>query len=530
MADRRREMTSDVALRRTLQEAQACLNQGDLRGAEAAMKQAVALDGACVPALFNLGNLALDRGDAVEAAGWFERVLAVQRDLLPAVQNLGAARLQLGQLAEARAAFERILILDPGQAGACHNLGVVLMRLGQADEAEACFRRTLAADPGFTDATLNLAFLRLEDGAPAEAEALIRELLAREPACAAAHNTLGAMLEQAGADPEALAAYRRAAALEPASADLRFNLATHLLRMGHWEEGWAVFEARLQTQFYPPRSAVAPRWDGRESAGPLLVLAEQGLGDTLQFCRYLRELPPSLEPVFVVQPGLEGLLGRVPGAARVVACDLRAPLPEDFGCRFQIPLLSLPGLLGTREESIPSWIPYLHPSAERRAPFQAELAAVQGLRVGLVFAGNPGHLRDRMRSCPFAEFGPLLDRREVTFFSLQQGMAAAAVDGDFRIRDWAPRCLDPEDLAAALACLDLLMTVDTMPAHLAGALGKPTWILLDATPDWRWMRQRSDSPWYPTVRLFRQPMQGDWASVIRDVGVALDSLSPRTDP
>jgi len=500
-----------------LQAGQACLDGGDPPGAERALRAALALDPRCVPALYNLGNLLLGKGEARDAAGLFEKVLAVRPGFAGAWQNLGRALLDLGQPREAERAYLNALDIDPSHAQTRFNLGVARLASGDAPGARARFRQALDLDPGLVDAAINLACLHLDAREPAEALEMGRRAVALAPGDAAAHNTLGAVLESAGAHGEAAAAYRRAVDLDPGSADMRFNLATALLRLGQWEEGWRAYRARLATDCCPPRDPVAPEWDGAALDGRrLLVLAEQGLGDTLQFCRYLSALPGAGEVVFLVQPGLGEVLQPVAGATRVLEGDLRAPIPAGLGCDVQVHLLSLPGLLGTRPGNVPARVPYLQADASRMARFAQGRGPGDGLRVGLIHAGNPGHRRDRERSCPYGALAPLLGIPGVRFHSFQQGAGRdAGADG---VTDLAPRCRRVEDLAAALATMDLVLSVDSMPAHLAGALGVPVWLLLDAVPDWRWMVQGDTTPWYPSMRLYRQPAPGAWGEVIEAVG------------
>ncbi len=508
-----------------LQQGQKCLDCGDLSGAEQALRSAIHSDGSYVPALYNLGNILLARGDAEAAALYYERALRLQPTLVPAWQNLGSSHLRLGHFQAAEAAFMRVLALEPDSAQACYNLGVVRNAAGDLLEARTRFRQALALDPGFADAAINLAGLSLEVGENAEALSLSLRAVVLAPASPAAHNALGSAWERTGNAEAALVSYRRAVQLDPDSPDLRFNLATLLLLLERWDEGWSGYEARLKTVFCPFRAPVAPPWDGRSLAGErLLVLAEQGLGDTIQFCRYLPLIPGEAEVVFLVQPGLGGLLESVPGAAQVLEWDLRSPLPENLGCDFQIHLISLPGILGTRSETIPAAVPYLHPDPARLRRITERLGPRDALRIGLVTSGNPNHPRNRFRNCPFECLLPLLELPGVRFYNLQQGLEADCITADGRVGDLAPYCREPEDLAAALRALDLLVTTDTMPAHLAGALGAQVWTLLDAAPDWRWMRHREDSPWYPTMRIFRQPSPGAWGEVVNALRCAIENL------
>ena len=508
-----------------LRQAQDALDRDSLSEAESALGEVLRLDGGHVPALFNLGNLLSARGAAGEAVRCYQEVLRLSPDLLPAWQNLGNALLSQGLIPMAEAAFTRALELAPDSAQAHYNLGVALAARDEA-EAMAHFRAALAQDPECLDAAINLATLLLERGETHEPLALARYAVDRAPSHAAAHNAVGVALERAGDLPGALDSYRRAVDLAPESADLRFNLATALLALGHWTEGWKAYEARKGTCFRPPEHPTAPPWQGEPLEGRrLLVLAEQGLGDTIQFARLLSLLPGAPEVTFRVQPGLGEVLHGLPGAARILEAELRTPIPETLATDFQVPLLSLPGILELRPESIPVAAPCQPPSPQRLAAISAILGTHDRLRVGLVASGNPHHVRNLQRSCPFDSLAPLLDLPGIQFVSLQQGEIGGRMAADPRLLDLAPHLHHLADLQAALTALDLLISVDTMPAHLAGVLALPVWILLDAAPDWRWMVDRQDTPWYPTARLFRQPAPGAWAEVIAQVRAALQELA-----
>lgn len=511
-------------LRSWLQRAQVLLSAGDGPGAERALRTALQQDDRCLPALYNLGNLLQAGGEARAAAQCFEKALEVKPGFADAWQNLGRALLDLGRPEAAESAYLRALELNPANAQTFFNLGVAQLAKGDSRGAVGRFRQALDFDPRLVDAAINLACLLLDTGALTEALEVGARAVALAPADAATHNTLGAILEGMGEHEAALVSYRRAVALDPGAADLRFNLATELLRLGQWQEGWGEYEARLGTDCCPPREPVAPVWDGGPLAGrSLLVLAEQGLGDTVQFCRYLPLIPGAGDVVFLVQPGLGGLLRGFPGTARVLEWDLQAPLPAGLNCAFQVNLGSLPGLLETRLGAVPAEVPYLHPEPHRLVAMADRLGPREGLRVGLVYAGNPGHRRDRHRSCPLEALSPLLGIPGVRFYALQQGAGRGLAEAG--AVDLAPGCIELEDLAAALASMDLILSVDTMPAHLAGALGVPVWLLLDSVPDWRWMLTREDSPWYPSMRLFRQPSPGAWPDVVAAVGRALAALA-----
>jgi glycosyl transferase family 9 (putative heptosyltransferase) len=286
-----------------------------------------------------------------------------------------------------------------------------------------------------------------------------------------------------------------------------------LLLLGRFEEGWRKYEWRRRASTRGVRPLDGEYWDGGPLAGrAILLVAEQGAGDTLQMLRYVPRIVAQGASVKLMLPrSLQRLEGDALAAASLHAQD-EAPPPYD--CWAQ--LMSLPGLLGATEANIPAPIPYLRAPATARRGFAGE-----GRAVGLAWAGNPEHENDHNRSIPFARLAPLLALDDARWFSLQVGPRATDIAGASGITDLAPLLQDFGDTAAAIDALDLVITVDTSVAHLAGALGKPVWLLLPHVPDWRWLLDRADTPWYPTMRLFRQARRGDWDEVIGRVAAEL---------
>jgi hypothetical protein len=354
-----------------------------------------------------------------------------------------------------------------------------------------------------------------------EAIAQHRDALDRKPDLTSAWNNLGLALQAANRVPEAIAAFRQALALAPDFAQAHWNVALALLLTGQYEEGWREYEWRHRAQTFGAVSAsTAPRWNGEALQGRTLLLwAEQGLGDALQFVRFAAPLADRGARVIVRAPeSLCELLASAPGVDGVVREG--DPLPAHD---LQLPLLSVAGVLGIAANTIPSAVPYLCATAADIAALAPALIVPPGtLRVGLSWAGNAKHVNDRRRSCPLSALAPLLDLPGVAWYSLQKG------DGEDQIPQVpAAACIRLLDArndfarkAALIHGLDLVVSVDTSNAHLAGALGKPVFILLPAAPDWRWGLDRADCPWYPTARLFRQRAAGDWAGVVSDVRAA----------
>ena len=428
-----------------------------------------------------------------------------------------------GDLDGAESAYRAALAADAGHPLAEHFLGVIRYQRGDLTNALPLLERSAARRPDEPEFHNNLGLALAAADRIGEAIVAYRAALARNPGHAAAWNNLALALTQSNDVAAAADACRRAIALQPDFAQAHWNLALALLAQGEFAEGWREYEWRLRIPELAgtaqgPRGA---RWDGAPPAGRRLLLdAEQGLGDTLQFVRFAREFAARGAYVIVrAQPPLVRLVATAPGIAEVVASD--APMPP---FDVQLPLLSAAGALEVRATAIPATVPYLTADPARTAALRHELARTPArLRVGLSWAGRPQHANDRRRSAPLAAFAPLFALPGVAWYSLQQR------DGEDQIATVpAAQALvlhearnDFDAKAALVMALDLVISVDTSHAHLAGALGRPVWVLLPFAPEWRWQLDRGDSPWYPTARLFRQPAPGDWAGVVAKVRAAL---------
>jgi hypothetical protein len=334
------------------------------------------------------------------------------------------------------------------------------------------------------------------------------------------------VLCQLGRLQEAIAAFERVLALRPADGEAHFNSSFAYLLAGDYERGFREYEWRWEAlrSKLPAAAAGKPLWLGEQDiAGrTLVVFAEQGFGDAIQMARYVPLLAArGAEVAIGCAPPLAALLASVPGV-RTVFSSQETTLPFDY----HVPIMSLPRAFHTTLASIPSQVPYLHAATPAADAWRARLAPHRASRkVGLVWAGNPKHRRDRIRSLSAELLAPLLDIAGCTFFSLQKdeaGASLAALDprGE-RVLDYTTELATLADTAALISALDLIITVDTAVAHLAGALGRPVWVLLPEAPDWRWLRGRTDSPWYPSARLFRQSERGDWSGVVQKVASAL---------
>jgi len=479
----------------------------------------------------NLAVACSHLGRTEDAVACYRRAIALQPDLAEAHTGLGAALSALGRLDEAIAMSTRAVTLRPDSAEAHNNLGKALGEKGRRTEALACFGRALELDPDNAEANNNLGGLLVAEGRWDDAIACLQRALAVQPGHADAYSNLGGAFVGKGEFERALACCRKAVACRPDSAGAHFFLAGVLLLLGHHEEGWREYEWRWQYSGFGGvrRNFPAPKWDGSRITGRTILLhAEQGFGDILQFLRYLplvRGRADAASVIFECPPELTRLLTHDAGWD-VQIVPMRGtdgkPLPH---FDFHLPLLSLPWALGQSEPQNPALPPgpYLHAEPSLRTLWRNRLHSAAGLRVGLAWAGRPTHLHDRRRSIPLETFLPLLRVAGVSFHSLQlapdpaqlQTLAGAGVS------DLTAHISDFADTAALVAELDLVITVDTAVAHLAGALGRPVWTLLPTVPDWRWGLEKGDTPWYPTMRLFRQEKDGDWDSVIRRVAQEL---------
>lgn len=492
---------------------------GRLDEAIAAYERAVSLDPGFTTGYCNLGSALWEAGRYHAAADALQAALALDPRCPDAHNHMGNVCKSLGYLDQAQSAYREALVARPDYAEAHFNLGVLLGELEKPVEALASYRAALSFKADFADAFSNLGATLMKLERPGEAITAYRRALELKPDFSGAWYNLGNALQEEGRTREAVAAFDRARELQPGYAQAEWNRGLALLAAGDYEEGWKGYEWRWQVGDIglQPRAIEAPRWDGAPLNGrTILVHCEQGLGDTLQFVRYLPMVAErGGRVVLECQPSLKRLLEAIPSVAFAVAQG--APLPP-FDCH--IPLLSLPGLFGTRLATVPAEVPYL--------PAQAWSAKIpvlppgEGVRVGLVWSGS--HKPNPRRSIPLDQLSPLFSITGVTWYSLQVGEHAAQLAQHplaARMIDLSPLIHNFADTAALAGQLDLIISIDTSVAHLAGGLGLDCWVLLSAAADWRWFGQSGESVWYPTARLFRQPRPGDWASVIEQVGQEL---------
>jgi len=496
-----------------------------------------------------------------EALPAHDALIALQPDDAAAHRGLGDVLRALKRNAEAVDSYQQAVILQPGDAQARLGLGYALHELGRAHGALTCFDaavertssnpaahngrglalqalkrhdeallsldRALACDPGYLDAMLNRGNVLQDLGRVGEALACYDTVLALRGDAAPIWNNRGNALEAAQRDDEALACYAQAIALDPDYAVAYWNRALLDLQYGRLLRGWEGYEWRWKTEhltvYRQKRDFAQPLWLGTEDLcdKSILLHAEQGLGDTLQFCRYVPLVAArGARVILEVQRPLVGLLESLGGTVQILAKG--DPLPEfDFQC----PLMSLPLAFGTEVDTIPAPQRYLAPDAARLAAWQERLGPKTRPRVGLVWSGNMQHANDHNRSIPFAQLAPLL-ALDCEFYSLQKEYRAAdlaALDASV-VRRMDAHLNDFADTAALAEQMDLVIAVDTSVAHLSASLGRPVWVMLPHVADWRWLTGREDSPWYPGVRLLRQPKRGDWEGAIANAAAQLASL------
>jgi tetratricopeptide (TPR) repeat protein len=499
------------AVARLFQQALALHRAGNLTQAEAGYRQILALDPRHADSLNFLGVAAAQSGRSEAAVELIGRAIKLRPSVADYHDNLGLALLALGRLDEAGNCHRKALRLDPNHAGAHNHFGNILARRAQAAEAERHYRGALRLNAKHVEAHNNLGVLLTEQERPEEALPHFHAALRLAPAYADAYANLGGALRNLGRLDEAEAAFRAGLRHAPDSVVLRYNFAGLLLLTGRYEPGWQLYEGRQRLPGAPPARFGVPQWRGEPIGDRTLLLhAEQGAGDTILACRYLPLLPPGTRFALDLPPPLRRLVAGLVGVERMVE---HGEVRPDLHC----PLMSLPLAFGTRLDRIPGAEGYLR--AERTAveAWRRRLAPLPGLRVGLVWAGNPDHADDRRRSIPSDLLAPLGKIEGVSFVSLQKQSERAPVP----LADWSAELGDFADTGALIEALDLVIGVDTAVIHLAGALGRPAWLLNRFDPHWLWLCERADSPWYAAVQQFRQRKPGDWPHVVARVSAAL---------
>lgn len=477
-----------------------------------------------IEANFEYGNLLLGKQQVKDAIIHYLRALDMDQDKYGTWANLGNAYKELKQYEDAINCQMKAIRLQPEQAQPYGNLGLALKEFGDCRRAKEVYQEIIEIIPSANLPAIvqNDPYCELE-----VALNLIDHALSINDKGADFYLNKGVILEEMGRYAEAEECFDKTIALNSALTHGHFNKGIAALRQGRLKEGWEGYEARLRLEQFLNVShlTAAPFWTGEVlSDKVLLVHAEQGLGDTIQFIRYYKEVAARCQHVIIECPEVvKSLVEEISGSNNVYAAGTSLPKFD-----YQIPLLSLPRIFGTELDSIPAAIPYVHSDEVKAAYWSREVARYPGLRVGLVWAGGAVFAGNRFRSTSLSVFTSLATVQGVNFFSLQKGdpvKEAKNPPTGMIVLNWSDRLQDFRDTAALIANLDLVITVDTSVAHLAGAMGKPVWVLVPFCSDWRWMLDRTDSPWYPSMRLFRQSQIGDWAGCMEHVRTELAALA-----
>ena len=498
----------------------------DLPAAEEHYRQAIALAPTLAAAYYNLGNLLRDRENREEAIIHYRAAIDRDPEYAAAHNNLGLVLRDLGQEEDAMDAFRSALAVQPLAADPHFNLAIGLKASGDIAGAIDHYRRAVKARPSFASAQSNLGVALIECGEPEAALPHFRAAIATQPDMADAYNNMGNAHYFLGQYDSARKAFDKSLAIEPKNAEVRWNRSLLLLLRGDFENGWREYEWRWRRKSKKRKNYRQPLWNGGGATGKTILLhCEQGFGDAIQFVRYASHAAERGARVLVAcPPPLVRLFSAARDVDEAISSTVTPP-PFDY----HAPLMSLPAILKTTAKTIPRSVPYLKlpPSTRSNGDPPTHVGhprkGKQGIRVGIVWAGRPTHRDDRNRSCTLAHFRPLSEIYGVDLFSLQTGpRGAESATVSWPLSDLSTRIGDFADTAEQIGLLDLVISVDTAVAHLAGALGRPVWLLLPFAPDFRWMLDRAESPWYPTMRLFRQSQRGDWPSVFSHVARNLE--------
>ncbi len=503
---------------------------GRLAEAESCLRRALELKPDYAEVQSNLGIILTELGRFDEAEASYRRALEIKPTYAKAHNNLGLTLKELGRMEEAEACYRRALEITPDYAEVLSNLGLVLADLGRLNEAEASYRRALEIKPDSPEVLTNLGLTLTDLCRLNEAESCHGRALELLPGYAEAQSNLGITLMALGRLDEAEFSYRRAMDIKPDYAEAHFNLSLLHLLKADFANGLPEYEWRWYKKGADRKLFVEAPWLGAETLNEKTVLlhSEQGLGDTIQFCRYVPLVAALGARVVLEVPGpLVELMKDLQGVTEIISKG--TPLPS---FDFHIPLLSLPLAFKTNGATIPGGQPYLHSDSGKVASWLDRLGDKTKQRVGIVWSGSSLHKNDRIRSIPLTDLINSLPEC-FEYVSLQKEVREAdraTLHAHPNIRHFGEYLHDFSDTAALCELMDLIISVDTSVAHLCGAVGKPTWILLPFSPDWRWFLERDDTPWYPSVKLFRQHAHGDWTEVLRDIGVRLLDSIGASDP
>ena len=499
--------------------------------AAVAFEKAITLNPAYIDAHVGLARAKVELGLPDAAIAVYQKAYAIRQDAQCAYE-MGETLAGLKRLEEALAWYRRATENKPDFMAAWGGMGIVLSHLRRFEDAADCFRHLLRLDPNNCDALNNLGNVLKELGEPGQASLCYRNAISVSPDFVEAHNGLGNALTDLNRFGDALACFEQALTIRPDYDRAAWNCGLLFLKQGYLEQGWQHYEKRHQLEDFPPvPSTPYPRWLGEEDifGKSLFIQVEQGHGDAIQMMRYVELLRQRGAECWIQCPeSLGKLFGRSFPFAGIITTHA---YPEP--CDYHVPLMSLPLACKTFSEAdIPANVPYLEADPARIDYWKQELASWSVATVGLVWRGNPTHDNDHNRSAKLAAYLPLIAKHpEIRFVTLQKDLTdeeRSLLEGFANVRMLDAELTDFDESAAVMRNLDLMISIDSAPAHLAGALAVPTWILLPFNGEWRWLMERDDTPWYPTARLFRQPGRGDWDSLIEQIHTELGKLGETT--
>jgi tetratricopeptide (TPR) repeat protein len=468
--------------------------------------------------LYFLGIIYIQLQQSDSAIHYIQRSLQINSTNANTYLALGTAFQQKGLLDEAVSCYQKTINLDPSNADSFNLVGNIFKDKGRLDEATNCYQKALQLNPNSADIYNELGILFHLKKQYDRAIIYYKKAIQLNSKFALAYCNIAKALHQMGQIEEAIIYFKKTLMLEPNLSDAHLNMSLSFLLLGDFQQGWKEYEWRKKLTNIYNRDLPQPLWNGSDIAGLTILLhAEQGFGDTIQFIRYAPLVAQRGARVIVeCMKELRALIRNVEGIDNIFTRGEQLPI-FDMHC----PLPSLPLIFNTNIESIPANIPYIIANnilVERwREKFDNDKSK---LKIGLTWLGNPNHVNDETRSCSPKIFLPFVGLSNITFYSLQKNMSTESIENlpkGIKLVDYTSEIKDFSDTAAIIENLDLVISVDTSVAHLAGALGKPVWTLIPFVPDWRWMLNRADNPWYPTMRLLRQPSSGDWESVIAKV-------------
>jgi len=500
------------------------LADGKFVEAEQICQQILSRDPGSAEALRLLGSIYGQTRRTAQAVEAFQRCVALHPDDGAAHMMLGISLQALNQTDAAISHLVRAVELMPHSSQTHYNLGKMLRDQKRHEEAAEQFQQSLTLQPGFPPALNNLANTLRDLGRSDEAIPLYKQSLAARPNHAITLHNLGLAYRDLQMPDDAMRCFDTALAYDSAHHECRMSRAMLLIQQGHLLPGWREYESRFDVPRAKPRRDFGPAWDGQNPEGQTLLLyAEQGFGDAIQFSRYATLLAEQHATVIVhCQPELRELFQSLRGVDQILSDD--DELPKFDASRG---MMSMPLVFGTTLETVPNEMPYLRADQAKVRRWR-RIIEPGGIRVGLAWAGAAGYGNDRQRSLTLEQLSPILRTPDMQFFSLQKGDATgqiAQLPEALRPLDLSAELNTFADTAAAIENLDLVISVDTAVAHLAGALDKPAWTMIPFAPDWRWMNDREDTPWYPTMRLFRQRERGKWGDVIGRIAEVLKTFA-----